>query len=123
MPELTITAVARESGVRPSTLRYYDKIGLLPSSRRVAGRRRYDFCALKKLRLIAYAERAGFSLAQIQTLQEKASEGKPPDLLWPDLAAAKAYELDKSFSGRRRQKIGWRPCRGAGAATLPNAAM
>jgi MerR family redox-sensitive transcriptional activator SoxR len=95
MPELTITAVARESGVRPSTLSYYDKIGLLPSSRRVAGRRRYDFCALKKVRLIAYAERAGFSLAQIQTLQEKASEGKPPALLWPDLAAAKAYELDQ----------------------------
>ena len=45
MSELTITAVARESGVRPSTLRYYEKIGLLPSARRVAGRRRYDFCA------------------------------------------------------------------------------
>jgi DNA-binding transcriptional MerR regulator len=30
MSELTITAVAREVGVRPSTLRYYEKIGLLP---------------------------------------------------------------------------------------------
>jgi MerR family transcriptional regulator, redox-sensitive transcriptional activator SoxR len=39
MPELTITAVARQSGVRPSTLRYYEKIGLLPTARRVAGRR------------------------------------------------------------------------------------
>jgi MerR family redox-sensitive transcriptional activator SoxR len=95
MAELTITAVARESGVPPSTLRYYDKIGLLPSARRVAGRRRYDFCALKQLELIAYAKRAGFSLAQIQMLQEKASEGKPPALLWRDLAVGKAYELDQ----------------------------
>jgi hypothetical protein len=47
MPELTITAVAREVGVRPSTLRYYERIGLLPATRRVAGRRRYDDCALK----------------------------------------------------------------------------
>jgi hypothetical protein len=44
MPELTITAIARKAGVRPSTLRYYEKIGLLPLARRVAGRRRYDVC-------------------------------------------------------------------------------
>jgi DNA-binding transcriptional MerR regulator len=66
MPELTITAIARKAGVRPSTLRYYEKIGLLPLAQRAAGRRRYDVCALKQLELIAYAKRAGFSLAQIQ---------------------------------------------------------
>ena len=36
MSELTITAVAREFGVRPSTLRYYERIGLLPEARRLA---------------------------------------------------------------------------------------
>jgi MerR family redox-sensitive transcriptional activator SoxR len=55
MTELTITAFAREAGVRPSTLRYYERIGLLPSAKRVAGRRRYDVCALKRLELISYA--------------------------------------------------------------------
>ena len=81
MPELTIAAVAREVGVRPSTLRYYERIGLFPSARRVAGRRRYDVCALKQLELIAYAKRAGFSLAEIQVLQESAYRGNPPALL------------------------------------------
>ena len=95
MPELTITAVAREAGVRPSTLRYYERIGLLPSARRVAGRRRYDVCALKRLELIAYAKRAGFSLAEIQILQESAYRGNPPALLWCDLAKGKAAELDQ----------------------------
>ena len=95
MPELTITSVACKAGIRPSTLRYYEKIGLLPSARRVAGRRRYDVCALKRLELIAYAKRAGFSLAQIQALQESASRGKPPALLWRDLAVGKADELDQ----------------------------
>lgn len=95
MPEVTITAVAREAGVRLSTLRYYERIGLLPSARRVAGRRRYDVCALKRLELIAYAKRAGFSLAQIQGLQESASRGKPAALLWRDLAKGKAAELDQ----------------------------
>jgi MerR family redox-sensitive transcriptional activator SoxR len=95
MLELTITAIARKAGVRPSTLRYYEKIGLLPLARRVAGRRRYDVGALKQLELIAYAKRAGFSLAQIQALQESASRGNPPNRLWRDLAAGKAAELDQ----------------------------
>ena len=96
MPELTITAIARKAGVRPSTLRYYEKIGLLPLARRVAGRRRYDVFALKQLELIAYAKRAGFSLAKIQALQDGASCGKPPALLWRDLVAKeKVAELDQ----------------------------
>ena len=95
MPELTITAIARKAGLRTSTLRYYEKIGLLPSARRVAGRRRYDVCALKQLELIAYAKRAGFSLAEIQVLQESAYRGNPPAPLWCDLAKGKAVELDQ----------------------------
>jgi MerR family redox-sensitive transcriptional activator SoxR len=95
MPELTITAIARKSGLRTSTLRYYEKIGLLPSARRVAGRRRYDVCALKQLELIAYAKQAGFSLAEIQVLQESAYRGNPPAPLWCDLAKGKAVELDQ----------------------------
>ena len=121
MPELTITAIARKAGLRTSTLRYYEKIGLLPSARRVAGRRRYDACALKQLELIAYAKRAGFSLAEIQILQESAYRGNPPAPLWCDLAKGKAVELDKSLSERRRRNVGSRRCRGVGAATLPNA--
>jgi MerR family transcriptional regulator, redox-sensitive transcriptional activator SoxR len=95
MPELTITAVAREVGVRPSTLRYYEKIGLLPTARRVAGHRRYDDYALNQVELITYAKRAGFTLAQIRSLRENAAFGKSPATLWHDLAARKAAELDQ----------------------------
>jgi DNA-binding transcriptional MerR regulator len=95
MPELTITAVARQVGVRPSTLRYYERIGLLQPVRRVAGRRRYDVFALKQLELIAYAKQADFSLSQIQALQEGASRGNPLAQLWRELAAGKAAELDR----------------------------
>ena len=34
MEELTIGAVARQAGLRPSALRYYESIGLLPAPRR-----------------------------------------------------------------------------------------
>jgi hypothetical protein len=76
-PELTITSMACKAGIRPSTLHYYEKIGLLPLTRRVAGRRRYGACTLN---LIAYAKEAGFSLAQIH---ESARESARPPLARP----------------------------------------
>ena len=95
MPELTITAIARLARVSPSTLRYYEKIGILPPARRVGGRRRYDLSTLKQLEFITYTKQAGFSLRQIQGLQEGASRGKAPARLWRDLVVEKAGELDQ----------------------------
>src|SRR5215470_8025668 len=57
MPELTITAIARLARVSPSTLRYYEKIGILPPARCVGGRRRYDLSTLKQLELRSRQER------------------------------------------------------------------
>jgi MerR family redox-sensitive transcriptional activator SoxR len=104
MPELTITAVARKVGIRPSTLRYYERIGVLPATQRVAGRRRYDDDSLKRVELIVYAKRAGFTLAQIRSVQENASLGEPPASLWHDLATRKAAELDQVIVRARQAK-------------------
>ena len=104
MAELTITELSRKTGFRPSTLRYYERIGLLSPARRVAGRRRYDVASLRRLQLIAYAKNAGFRLTQIQALQERASCGEPPARLWRDLAAAKAVELDRVILRAKQAK-------------------
>ena len=68
MPELTITAIAHRARVSPSTLRYYEKIGILPPARRVGGRRRYDLSTLKQLEFITYTKQAGFSLRSVGSL-------------------------------------------------------
>lgn len=52
----------------PSTIRYYERIGLLPAPQRVAGRRRYDGDVLRWLDSIALARRMGLTLAETQTL-------------------------------------------------------
>jgi DNA-binding transcriptional MerR regulator len=39
---LTIGALAARTGLPTSTLRYYDRIGLIPATGRSAGQRRYD---------------------------------------------------------------------------------
>jgi MerR family redox-sensitive transcriptional activator SoxR len=68
LPELTIGEVARRAGVATSTIRYYERIGLLPEPDRLGGQRRYDAEVLGKLGFIGIAQSAGFKLREIKQL-------------------------------------------------------
>lgn len=65
---MLIGEVARRAGLRPSAIRYYESIGLLPEPERVAGRRRYPPEALRTLSVVAAAQRAGLTLTEIREL-------------------------------------------------------
>lgn len=65
MSSLDIAEVAAQSGVSPSTLRYYESQGLIRSCGRRGLRRQYDDSVLLTLSLIALGKSAGFSLAEI----------------------------------------------------------
>ena len=66
---LSITEVVRQTGVPSSTLRYYERLGLLPGTRRSAnGYRQFDDRALDRLRFIARAKELGCSLEEIASL-------------------------------------------------------
>ena len=65
MVVLDIGKVAERSGVAPSTLRYYEEIGLIRSVGRRGLRRQYDRDVLTILSLIAMGQAAGFSLSEI----------------------------------------------------------
>jgi MerR family transcriptional regulator, redox-sensitive transcriptional activator SoxR len=67
-PELTIGEVARRAGVAASSIRYYERIGLLPQPERSHGQRRYDADVLGKLGFIGVAQSAGFKLREIREL-------------------------------------------------------
>jgi MerR family transcriptional regulator, redox-sensitive transcriptional activator SoxR len=66
--ELTIGQVARRAGIATSSIRYYERIGLLPRPDRLAGQRRYDASVLGKLGFIGVAQSAGFKLREIKAL-------------------------------------------------------
>jgi MerR family redox-sensitive transcriptional activator SoxR len=53
--------------LRPSAVRYYERLGLLPLPRRVNGRR-YNPNIVRALTVILFARRAGFSLAEIRRM-------------------------------------------------------
>ena len=94
----TIGEVARRAGVRPSALRYYERIGVLPPPGRENGRRRYDEEVLRevldRLAIVRVAQQAGFTIAEIRTLLDGFSEDTPPSERWRVLAREKLPEVE-----------------------------
>jgi MerR family transcriptional regulator, redox-sensitive transcriptional activator SoxR len=65
---LTIGEVSRRSGVKATTVRYYESLGVLPEPERLSGQRRYTVDVLRRLAIVDVAQRAGFSLEEIAEL-------------------------------------------------------
>ena len=67
----SIGETAQQTGLSVDTLRYYEKIGLMPRiARDNGGRRRYEARDLGRLRFIQRAQRCNFSLSEIRQLLE-----------------------------------------------------
>src|SRR3712207_1769675 len=98
MESMSIGEVARRAGVRSSTLRYYESIGVLPRPERENGRRRYDGEVLRevfdRLAVVRVAQQAGFTISEIRTLLDGFSEGTPPSERWRVLARRKLPEVE-----------------------------
>lgn len=66
---LTIGGLARAAGVNVETVRYYQRVKLLPTpARRAGGFRYYDLDHVRRLRFIRRAQTLGFSLEEIGRL-------------------------------------------------------
>lgn len=69
MKPATASAAAEAAQVNVETLRYYERLGLLPRPPRASnGYRQYDDNALRRLRFIRRAQALGFSLAEVKEL-------------------------------------------------------
>ena len=74
MGALTLGALAREAGVNPETIRYYERRGLLPEPPRTpAGYRQYGEGDAERVALILRAKDLGFTLAEIRELLDGGS--------------------------------------------------
>ena len=66
---LTIGTLARRTGTKVQTIRYYEQIGLMPEPGRTAGgQRRYGEAELDRLAFIRHARQLGFTLEAIREL-------------------------------------------------------
>ena len=94
MAEISIDQVTRQTGVRPSALRYYEELGLLRPVRRVGGRRQYDESVLQRLALIHTGQQAGFTLAELGILLNNVLDAEAGDAGWNELVSRKLKEMD-----------------------------
>jgi MerR family redox-sensitive transcriptional activator SoxR len=76
LPLLAIGELAELAGKRPSLIRYYEQIGLLPQPVRVSGQRRYDAGTVRTLAVIDTAQRAGLMLDEIKVLLAASPDDK-----------------------------------------------
>ena len=73
---LLIGQLAKLAGVKPDTVRFYERSGLLPKPARTASEYRlYDETALNQLRFIKKAQSLGFSLDEVRRILRLRGQG------------------------------------------------
>jgi MerR family transcriptional regulator, redox-sensitive transcriptional activator SoxR len=95
---MPIGTVAERYGVPATTLRYWEQIGLLPAARRAAGQRRYDLDAIRRIKFIRMASRAGLSLADIRALLAGHADRSPTFTDWAAAARDQLAAIDQRIA-------------------------
>ncbi len=86
---MKIGVVSARLGIPASTIRYYERVGLIEQQRRIAGRRDFDDRALFALEFVRLAQAAGFSIVEMKSLLEAYAEDPSATGTWKALALAK----------------------------------
>jgi len=68
---MKIGDVAKQLNMPPSTIRYYEKRGLIPAPDRVSGKREFNKGIMATLRFIQLCQTAGFSINEIISLMDQ----------------------------------------------------
>jgi DNA-binding transcriptional MerR regulator len=109
MTQLTVSKLADRVGTSADTVRYYERIGLLPEPDRTAsGYRMYGDDAVDRVRFIKYAQRFGLRLEEIAELLAIRERGLCPCGHTRRLLERRLAELDDDMAAmaRLRDDIG-----------------
>lgn len=99
----TIGELARASGVHLETIRYYERIGLMPHPARTSGgHRAYDDQHLQRLRFIRRARELGFTLDQIRELLSLSEKAGQPCNAVVEIANAHLEEIRRKIADLAR---------------------
>src|SRR5882724_5371091 len=116
---LTISQVARRSGVAASALRFYETQGLIKSERAGSGHRRYPRAVLRRIAFIVFAQRMGLTLEEIGVELAKLPENRAPGRSdWAKISAAWTQRIDERIAELLRLKAGLTSCIGCGCLSL-----
>ncbi|MCO1661058.1 redox-sensitive transcriptional activator SoxR [Pseudonocardia humida] len=116
---LTIGEVVRRSGFPASALRYYEREGLLRTTRTSGGQRRYERSVLRRLAFIRAARTIGVGLEEVREALDRLPEGRTPNRAdWTRLSKAWRGRLDEQIDALKAMRDGLDSCIGCGCLSL-----
>jgi Hg(II)-responsive transcriptional regulator len=96
---LSIGDLARATGAKVETIRYYERIGVLPAPGRTAGNyRAYTQEHLARLSFIRRGRELGFHLGQIEALLKLSDQTSAPCAEVHEIASAHLEEIDRKIA-------------------------
>lgn len=116
---LTIGELSARSGVAPSALRYYERLGLIRAGRTGGNQRRYERSELRRVAFIRIAQQVGVSLQEIRNALETLPDSRTPTRAdWARLSAHWRTRLDERIRllGKLRDEL--TDCIGCGCLSL-----
>jgi len=121
---LPIGDFARRAGVPASTLRFYEREGLITAARTAGGRRCYPRAALRRVAFVRVAQSVGLSLQQIRAALASLPGGRTPTQAdWSALSAQWRPLLDARIAELERLRDQLDACIGCGCLSLTRCAL
>jgi MerR family redox-sensitive transcriptional activator SoxR len=116
---LTIGELSARSGVAPSALRYYERLGLISSTRTGGNQRRYERSMLRRVAFIRVSAQVGVPLEEIGAALAELPAGRTPTRAdWTRLSRAWRSRLDEQIALMERLRDRLDGCIGCGCLSL-----
>ena len=103
-PHTAIGQLAQRSGVSIETIRYYERIGLLPVAVRQGRYRSYDGTDVARLSFIRRSRELGFSIKEVRALLDLAAGGHKSCTEARNLAAVHLRDVRSRVADLRRME-------------------
>jgi MerR family redox-sensitive transcriptional activator SoxR len=121
---LPIGEVAARSGFAASALRYYEREGLLRSTRGPGGQRQFHRSVLRRLAFVRAAQSVGLSLEEVRDALATLPESRTPTRAdWNRLSRSWRGRLDEQIAALEALREGLTSCIGCGCLSLRRCAL
>jgi MerR family transcriptional regulator, redox-sensitive transcriptional activator SoxR len=121
---LTIGELSARSGVAPSALRFYERMGLIQATRTGGNQRRYERATLRRVAFIRVSAQVGVPLEEIRVALASLPEGRTPTRAdWARLSRTWRSRLDAQIALMQRLRDDLDGCIGCGCLSLKSCSL
>lgn len=117
--ELSVGQIAERCGVNVSAIHFYERKGLIHSSRSAGNQRRFGRDAIRRVSLIKVAQQLGISLDEVADVFASLPKfGAPSPADWQNVAAQWQNRLQQRIDKLERLKNSLTGCIGCGCLSM-----